>query len=109
MLSYKYMKIFLKKLLVIVCIITAFSATISITNSTPTYARDFLGMPSWDDGVQLEGEKNQDQLTKDIVKIASNILTDLSVIASYGLPVYAPTIIDDELVEYPYDQVVESN
>lgn len=33
----------------------------------------------------------------------------LSVIASYGLPVYAPTIIDDELVEYPYDQVVESN
>ena len=34
----------------------------------------------------------------------------LSVIASYGLPVYAPTIIDDRLVEYPYDlETVGSN
>lgn len=40
-------------------------------------------MPAWSDGVKLEGDKDQDQLQKDIVQIASNILTALSVAAAY--------------------------
>lgn len=77
------MKTFFKKILVFCGIIAAFSTTTNLVNQNPTYARTFLGMPSWDDGVSLDTEKNQDQLKTDIVKIAANILTDITVIAAY--------------------------
>lgn len=74
---------FLKKIVVFLGIVTAVTTTANLVTPAPAYARDFLGMPSWDDGVDLNGAKNQDQLTTDIVKIATNILTDLTVIAAY--------------------------
>lgn len=83
MLLCKYMKNFFKKILLLIGIVTAVSATFSFISPSNTYARDFLGMPSWDDGLSLNDMDNEDKLTANIVKIASNILTDISVIASY--------------------------
>lgn len=86
------MKNFLKKILVFLGIVAAISASLSITTPTPTFAAstfhcdNFLGMPSWDCGVKdikAGDDGAQDQLTANIAKIASNILTDISVIASY--------------------------
>lgn len=77
------MKTFFKKILVFCGIIAAVSATTSLANQSPTYARTFLGMPSWDDGVNLSAEKDENQLKSDIAKIATNILTDITVIAAY--------------------------
>ena len=77
---------FLKKFAVFIGIITTVSATVSFTTPTPTYADSFhceyfLGMPSWDCG--LTDMNNEDDLTSNIAKIASNILTDITIIASY--------------------------
>lgn len=84
-LLYKYMKNFFKKIAVLCGIIAIVSFTVSLVTPSPTYAegRYFLGMPAWDNGVNLSGQKNEDQLVKDIATIAVNILTDLTVIAAY--------------------------
>ena len=90
MLLCKYMKNFLKKFLVFLGIIATVSATVNFTNSTPTAAREygdgsdcvyFLGMTNWDcNAPKIESEND---LVESIATIASNILTDISVIASY--------------------------
>lgn len=77
------MSSFLKKTIVFLGIITAVTTTANLVTPAPAYAENFLGMPSWNEGVDLNGAKNQNQLIKDIVKIATNILTDLTVIAAY--------------------------
>lgn len=89
------MKNFLKKVLVFLGIVAAISATFSITSTDLIFAKKeesvtrsdgsacepFLGMTNWDCGVtDMKSEKD---LTANIAKIASNILTDISVIASY--------------------------
>lgn len=40
-------------------------------------------MPSWDSGVDLNADKNQDQLIADIATIATNILSDITILSSY--------------------------
>ena len=81
------MKAFLKKFLVFLGIIAAVSATTNFTTSTPVSARSygscdvFLGMVPWDCNVPTID--SQGNLITAIATIASNILTDLSVIASY--------------------------
>lgn len=81
------MKIFLKKFLVFLGIIIAVSATTSFTTKTPVSARSygscdvFLGMVPWD--CNAPEINSEDNLVSAIATIASNILTDLSVIASY--------------------------
>lgn len=77
------MKSFFKKILMFCGIILAISATFAIVTPSDTHAREFLGMPSWDDGLNLDSMNNETELTNNIVKIASNILTDISVIAAY--------------------------
>lgn len=77
---------FLKKFAVFIGIVATISATVSLTTPTPTYADSFhceyfLGMPSWDCG--LTDMSNEDDLTSNIAKIASNVLTDITIIASY--------------------------
>lgn len=85
------MKIFFKKFLVFLGIVAVISATISFTSSVPTFADKridgttecpyFLGMVSWDCNVpKLD---NQSNLVSGIATIATNILTDLTVIAAY--------------------------
>lgn len=84
------MKNFFKKIAIFLGIIAAVSATSSLVSPTSTYARTFLGMPSWDDGVNLDvGSENE--LTTAIAGIATNILSDISIVASYlalGFVVY---------------------
>lgn len=91
------MKNFLKKIAVFLAIIAAISATFGIILRGPVYAKEepskridgesctsFLGMTNWDCGFQeMEGENAQDKLVSNIAIIASNILTDITVIASY--------------------------
>lgn len=77
------MKNFLKKIVIFLGIITMSSAIINLATPAPTYARDFMGMPSWDDGVKLDEGKDEETLKSDIAKIATNILTDITVIAAY--------------------------
>lgn len=81
MLLYKYMKNFFKKIAILCGIIAVISFTVNLVAPSPTYARSFLGMPSWDEGLgPWDSEAN---LTSNIAKIATNILTDLTVIAAY--------------------------
>lgn len=74
---------FLKKIVVFLGVVTVISATISLTTPNPTYAETFLGMPPWNEGVNLDGINSEDQLVTAIAKIATNILTDITVIAGY--------------------------
>lgn len=81
------MKNFCKKLLVFVGILSTISITISFTNQTPASAaldrcnNSFLGLTSWD--CNLKEMKSEHDLTDNVVTIASNILTDITVIAAY--------------------------
>ena len=87
------MKNFLKKIVLFLGIITAFSATTSLVSTPSTFADDtrmdgtscattsFAGLTPWDCGItKIDSE---DSLTSNIATIATNILTDLSVIAAY--------------------------
>ncbi len=81
------MKTFFKKFAVFVALIIATIATVNLTNgesasAAPTY-NEFLGMPSWSYGVDLEAINSTNTLTQNIVLIVSNILTALTVAASY--------------------------
>ena len=78
------MKSFLKKLIVFIGIIGAISTTINLT--TPSSASAFscryiLGMTSWD--CNVTDINSQESLTSNMVQIATNILSDVSVLASY--------------------------
>lgn len=87
------MKNFLKKFVVFLGIVTVISATLSTVLNNSTVAADgnridgssceyFLGMTAWDCGFQsMEG--NQDALVSNIALIATNVLSDITVIASY--------------------------
>ena len=93
MLLCKYMKNFLKKFLVFLGIIATVSATVNFTTPTPVSAREygscsptFLGMVPWDcNAPEIDSEDN---LVKTIATIASNVLTDISVIASFLILLY---------------------
>lgn len=80
------MKNFFKKIVLFLGIIAAFSATTSLVSAPTTSAADyscryFAGLTSWDCNV---GEINsEDSLTSNIAQIATNILTDITVIAAY--------------------------
>ena len=85
------MKNFCKKLLVFIAIITAIVTTFSIISSNPTFAENrsdgsscstFLGMTNWDCGFN-RNMGNEGELTSNIVLIASNVLTDITVLAAY--------------------------
>lgn len=85
------MKNFFKKFLVFAGILVAVTSTINLVNSAPTFADtgiggracpNFLGMTSWDCGF-VETINSETVLTDNIVKIATNILTDITVIAAY--------------------------
>ena len=87
------MKNFCKKLIVFLGIIAAIVTPISLTASHPTFADDgarsdgtscqyFLGMTAWDCGFN-KNMASEEELTSNITLIASNILTDATVIASY--------------------------
>ncbi|MBR3252698.1 hypothetical protein IKF84_01330 [Candidatus Saccharibacteria bacterium] len=88
------MKNFFKKFLVFLGIIATVSATVSFAGLTPVSAEEgekridgssgcphFLGMTSWD--CNVPPIDSEDTLVKSIATIATNILTDISVIASY--------------------------
>lgn len=74
-------------LLSLIMVLTIFSA-ISIFTSHPTYAdaafsgdcRSFLGLTSWDCNVNIS---DQNSLKSGIWMIATNVLTDITVIAAY--------------------------
>ena len=76
-----------KFLLSLFITLTAVSAT-SLIVTQPTYAdaaftgncRDFLGLTSWDCGVNIS---DQNSLKSGIWTIAANVLTDITVIAAY--------------------------
>ncbi|MBR2710041.1 hypothetical protein IKF02_00185 [Candidatus Saccharibacteria bacterium] len=82
------MKSFLKKIIVLVAVILSVSFATSLTSPTPTYARDMgsceyvLGLTSWDCGIE-EKPDDTEKLKSNIVIIASNVLVDISVIATY--------------------------
>ncbi|MBR3386475.1 hypothetical protein IKG68_02820 [Candidatus Saccharibacteria bacterium] len=77
------MKTLFKKIFLTLSIVFVASAAIDFTNPTPVQAecRSLFGMTSWDCG--LADPWTQANLTSNIVLIASNILTDLTVIATY--------------------------
>lgn len=82
------MKNILKKILVLCAIITAISATVSLTTPQPVNAaegftgscRYVLGLTSWDCGVSITDENS---LKSNIWTIVANIVTDITVIAAY--------------------------
>ena len=79
------MKSLLKKFLVFAAVL---AATLAVLPTEPTYAEgfagscrsDFLGMTSWDCGVNIN---NEDDLKAGIWTIVANIVTDITVIAAY--------------------------
>ncbi len=86
------MKTFFKKIALLCGIIAVASATFSLTSSAPVSAdnspRDlssctyFLGMTNWDCNFD-NGMNSEERLSANIITIATNILNDISVIASY--------------------------
>lgn len=84
---------FLKKIIVFLGIIALLSATFSIISPASTFAENdlkridgsscepLLGLTNWDCGVSEMN--NETQLVNNIAVIATNILTDLTVIAAY--------------------------
>lgn len=87
------MHTFFKKFFVALAVLFSVAATVSFTSPAPAQARadiggcDYLlGMVSWDCHVTKPttgNPNNQDIVVKDIILIASNVLTDLTVIATY--------------------------
>lgn len=82
----------IKNILVICAVFLSIFVTTNLTTNTPAYAesgtgldgcRNLLGMTAWDCGVDLENITNDDELVNSIIVIISNILTDLTVIATY--------------------------
>ena len=89
------MKKISKKILYLAIITLFFSMFISFSNPTPSYAASFegrlkcpsfLGLISWDCGVGKIN--NQNALETGALQIASNIATDISVIAAYLIIAY---------------------
>ena len=78
------MRAFLSKILVFLGIVAAVSVTMNLTAPAPASAdcRYFLGMTSWDCKINENMSSEQD-LTSNVAIIASNVLTDITVIASY--------------------------
>ena len=91
------MKNFFKKFLVFLGIIATVSVTVNFTTHIPVSAEEqeketheygscnptFLGMVPWDcNAPALDTVKSEEKLIATIVTIASNVLTDISVIAS---------------------------
>ena len=82
------MKLFTKKILVVSAIIALVSTVLSLVTPVATFAdtgfhggcRNFLGLTSWDCGVNITTE---DDLKTNIWTIAANIATDITVIAAY--------------------------
>lgn len=86
------MKNFFKKFILFCGIIATVSGTVSFVASTPIFAegetrsdggecKPFLGMTPWDCGVT--DMNSETDLQNNIVKIASNVLIDISVLSSY--------------------------
>lgn len=77
------MKHFLKKIILFIGIVVAVSATTNLTTKTSVHAdcRYFLGLTSWD--CHVGNMSSESDLVGNIVQIAMNVLTDLTVIASY--------------------------
>ncbi len=113
------MKSLFNKIFLSLALILSIASAAIITNSAPTYAkpeyisaeeddnnnkdfetssdcRYFLGMPSWDCGLNKNSDgtpamNNQEELKDGIVIILANILTDMSVVAAYlvlGFAIY---------------------
>ncbi|MBQ3464622.1 hypothetical protein IJH15_00130 [Candidatus Saccharibacteria bacterium] len=81
------MKNLLKKLLILLAIIGSLSLTTSLIHSEDTHAavgscRYFLGMTSWDCGFD-DSIKSEFDLKNNVWVIASNIATDITVLAAY--------------------------
>ena len=82
------MRNFFKKIALLCGILAIVSITFSFTSPTPVSARDIgecdylLGMTNWDCHFKSDMSSESD-LVNNIATIASNILTDLTVIASY--------------------------
>lgn len=80
------MKTFFKKIALFCGIIIAISATFTVTSpasvSALGQADSFLGMVPWNSGFN-ENMGSENDLTNNIITIASNILTDISAIAAY--------------------------
>lgn len=74
----------LKKFLTLCAIIFA-TATVTTLTPEPAYAdcRNLLGMTSWDCNVNLNNVNSEDQLINNVWIIASNVLSDASVVAAY--------------------------
>lgn len=74
---------FFKKFIVFISLVAAVSTTTTLTTKTPAHAdcRYFLGLTSWD--CNVGSMSSETELVGNIVTIASNILTDITVIASY--------------------------
>lgn len=78
----------IKRFLLSLTIILAAISGISLSSSQPTYAdqvfvgscRDLLGLTSWDCGVNIS---DQESLKSGIWIIATNVLTDITVVAAY--------------------------
>ena len=91
------MKNFLKKFLVFLGIIATVSLTTNFTTPAPVSAREyggsgscdstFLGLVPWDCNAPQNIDSQEDLVTT-IAAIASNILTDLSIIAAYLILFY---------------------
>ena len=85
------MKNFLKKFAVFLGIVATISITFSVNPPNSTFAETrsdgsecttFAGLVMWDCGFKSDMSSEED-LTGNIVLIASNILTDVTIIASY--------------------------
>ena len=86
------MKSFLRKIIVLVAVISSVSFATNLTSPTPTYARDMgscdpaqdyiLGLTPWDCDI-TPNPQSTDELRNNAITIATNVLTDLSVIATY--------------------------
>lgn len=60
------------------------SSSSSSSAQPPTAScRELLGMVSWDCNTLIYNVTSQDELTREVIKIAGNILSDLTVLASY--------------------------
>ena len=84
------MKNIFKKSLLTLAIILASLTTIQITSSSSAYAEHelgkcndyLLGMPSWDCGIE-SNPQSQDDITSNIIIIASNVFTAITIASAY--------------------------
>ena len=88
------MKTFFKKISIFIAILFAAFTVTNFFSSTPVFAadslgscRNFLGLTSWDCGIN-DDINNTDELINYIVIIAANILTDITVLAAYLVLAY---------------------